>query len=175
MVDTLKVKIRDRIISNYGRLFSREDVASKELEDAINNIIDEMAKQEHVDFSGIDKKKIIQDLLNDFLGFGPIDSLMKDKLVTEIMINGPKKIFVERNGKTQLSDITFKDDKELMYLIHKLLAPTRRRVDESCPYADIALKDGSRVNIIIPPLALDGPMVTIRKFLNIIMKRMLKQ
>jgi pilus assembly protein CpaF len=168
MVDTLKVKIRDKIISNYGRLFSREDVTSKELEDAINNIMDEMVKQEHVDLGGVDKKKVIQDLLNDFLGFGPIDSLMKDKLVTEIMINGPKKIFVERNGKTQLSDITFKDDKELMYLIHKLLAPTRRRVDESSPYADIALKDGSRVNIIIPPLALDGPMVTIRKFLNII-------
>ena len=168
MVDTLKVKIRDRIISSYGRLFSKEDVSSKELEDAINYIMNEMAQQEHIDFQGVNKEKIVQELLNDFLGFGPIDSLMKDKLVTEIMVNGPKKIFVERNGKTQLSDITFKDDKELMYLIHKLLAPTRRRVDESSPYADISLKDGSRVNIIIPPLALDGPMVTIRKFSNIL-------
>lgn len=166
MVDMLKVKVRDRIISSYGRLFSKEDVSADELEDAINHILNEMVQQEHINLQGVDKKKVIQELLNDFLGFGPVDSLMKDILVTEIMINGPKKIFVERNGKAQLSDITFKDDKELMYLIYKLLAPTRRRVDESNPYADISLKDGSRVNIIIPPLALDGPMVTIRKFSN---------
>jgi len=91
---------------------------------------------------------------------------MKDSQVTEIMINGPKKVFVERNGKTELSNITFEDDKQLMYLIHKLIAPTRRRVDESSPYNDLSLKDGSRVNIIIPPLALDGPTITIRKFLR---------
>lgn len=168
MVDMLKVKIRNRIISNYGKLFSNEDLPPKELEEAIIQILNEMAQEEQANLQGIDKQKLIQELLNDFLGFGPIDSLMKDPLVTEIMINGPKKIFVERNGKAQLSEITFTDDKQLMYLIYKLLAPTRRRVDESSPFADISLKDGSRVNIIIPPLALDGPMVTIRKFLNIL-------
>lgn len=166
MVDMLKVKVRDRIISNYGKLFSRGDTSAKELEEAIIQILNEIIQQEHISLQEVDRQKIIQELLDDFLGFGPIDSLMKDKLVTEIMINGPKKIFVERHGKAQLSEITFKDNNELMYLIHKLLAPTRRRVDESNPYADISLKDGSRVNIIIPPLALDGPMVTIRKFLN---------
>jgi len=164
MVDALKIRVRDRIISSHGKLFSREDVSARELEDVIIHILNEMVQQEHINLLVAERQRIIQELLNDFLGFGPIDSLMRDSLVTEIMINGPKKIFVERNGKALLSEITFKDDKELMYLIYKLLAPTRRRVDESNPYADISLKDGSRVNIIIPPLALDGPMVTIRKF-----------
>lgn len=166
MIDAIKVKIRDRIISSYGRLFFKEDVSAKELEDALNQILNEMVQQEHINLQDSDRRIIIQELLNDFLGFGPIDSLMKDPQVTEIMINGPKKVFVERNGKAELSQITFKDEKQLMYLVYKLLAPTRRRVDESNPYADISLKDGSRVNIIIPPLALDGPMITIRKFLH---------
>lgn len=166
MIKTLKLRVRDKVISTHGRLFSAEDISAKELENAVIQALDEMVYQEHVQLQEADKQKIIRELLNDFLGFGPIESLMKDVKVTEVMINGPKKIFVECNGKTQLSDITFEDEKQLMYLIHKLLAPTRRRVDESYPYTDISLKDGSRVNIIIPPLALDGPMVTIRKLLT---------
>ena len=99
MVDAIKVKIRDRIIANYGRLFSREDVSAKELEDAINQILNDMVLQEHVSLLGVDKQKVIQELLNDFLGFGPIDGLMKDTLVTEIMINGTQKVYIEKDRK----------------------------------------------------------------------------
>jgi pilus assembly protein CpaF len=166
MINILKTKVRDKIISGYGRLFSTEDVSSQELEIAINKVLNDFASIERIPLQDLDRRKIVKELLDDFLGFGPIDSLMKDNSITEIMINGPKKIFVERKGITELSGITFEDDKQLMYLIYKLLAPTRRRVDESCPYNDVSLKDGSRVNIIIPPLALDGPSVTIRKFLK---------
>jgi pilus assembly protein CpaF len=166
MIRMLKAKVRDKVITNYGRLFSMEAISSQELEAAINKILSDFVSLERINLQNSDRERIIRELMNDFLGFGPIDSLMKDNRVTEIMINGPKRVFIERNGKSELSDITFEDDKQLMYLIYKLLAPTRRRVDESCPYNDVSLKDGSRVNIIIPPLALDGPSVTIRKFLK---------
>lgn len=166
MIKVLKTKVRDKVIVEYGRLFSSEDISVEEFKDAITQTLNSIIHYEHVNIQPAEKEKIIRDLLNDFLGFGPVDALMKDPHVSEIMINGPKKIFVERNGKTELSDIIFEDDKHLMYLIHKILSPTRRRVDESYPYTDISLKDGSRVNIIIPPLAIDGPMVTIRKFLD---------
>ncbi|MBN2830822.1 MAG: CpaF family protein [Candidatus Omnitrophica bacterium] len=166
MVKALKTKVRDKVIVEYGRLFSAQDISAEEFKEAVAQTLNTIVYHEHIDLRALDKERIISELLNDFLGFGPLDSVMKDPRVSEIMVNGPKKIFIERNGKTLLSDITFEDEKQLMYLIHKLLAPTRRRVDESYPYTDISLKDGSRVNIIIPPIALDGPMVTIRKFLD---------
>ncbi|MFY9402314.1 MAG: CpaF family protein [Candidatus Omnitrophota bacterium] len=166
MRDDLKAKVRDKVISSYGRIFSAEEVSSQNLESIIKKILNDFVSLEHISLQETERAKIVKDLMDDFLGFGPIDVLMKDNSITEIMINGPKKIFIEKKGITKLSDITFEDDKQLMYLIYKLLAPTRRRVDESCPYNDVSLKDGSRVNIIIPPLALDGPSVTIRKFLK---------
>ncbi|MFA5438141.1 MAG: ATPase, T2SS/T4P/T4SS family, partial [Candidatus Omnitrophota bacterium] len=166
MVKDLKIKVRDRVIVEYGRLFSAEDISSDELKEAIVQTLNTIIYHERINLGSAEREVIIRDILDDFIGFGPIDSLMKDSRVTEIMINGPKKVFIERNGKSELSDITFEDDKQLMYLIYKLLAPTRRRIDESSPYNDVSLKDGSRVNIIIPPLALDGPTVTIRKFLK---------
>lgn len=166
MVKDLKIKVRDRVIVEYGRLFSAEDISPDELREAIVQTLNTIIYSDRVNLGSAEREKIIRDILDDFIGFGPIDTLMKDNRVTEIMINGPKKVFIERNGKSELSGITFEDDKQLMYLIYKLLAPTRRRIDESSPYNDVSLKDGSRVNIIIPPLALDGPTVTIRKFLK---------
>jgi len=89
---------------------------------------------------------------------------MKDPMVTEIMINGPRKVYIEKMGRKMLTNVIFDDDASLMRLIYRILSPTRRRVDEYSPYTDVSLPDGSRVNIIIPPLALDGPTITIRKF-----------
>jgi pilus assembly protein CpaF len=113
-----------------------------------------------------EKNKIISELVDEFVGLGPIEILMRDPEITEIMINGPKKIYIERRGRNELSEIAFEDEQQLRCLIYKMLAPTRRRVDESYPYTDVSLKDGSRVNIIIPPLALNGSTITIRKFLK---------
>ena len=166
MAKTLKNKIREKVISSYSSLFSGEPLQEKELEGVVVEVLNDIVYREHTQLAEAEKKQIISELINDFVGFGPIDSLMKDSRVTEVMINGPSKVFVERHGKHELSGITFEDEKQLMYLIYKLLAPTHRRVDSSYPFTDVSLEDGSRVNVIIPPLALDGPVVTIRKFLN---------
>jgi pilus assembly protein CpaF len=163
-IKILKDKIRKKIISEYSGLFSRDSVDVKELEEAIIQVVEDIIHREHESLSDPDKKRIISEMIDELLGLGPIENLMKDPQITEIMINGPKKIYIEKLGKTELSDVTFDDEQQLMYLIYKMLAPTRRRVDESYPYTEISLKDGSRVNIVIPPLALNGPIVTIRKF-----------
>jgi pilus assembly protein CpaF len=162
----LKNRIRQRLVFEHSGLFSKETVDVKELEETITRVLEDTVYREHVNIQAQDKKRIISEMVDEFIGFGPIESLMNDHQVTEIMINGPKKVYVERSGQPELSSITFDDDQQLMYLIHKILAPTRRHVDESYPYTEVSLRDGSRVNIIIPPLALNGPSVTIRKFLK---------
>lgn len=111
-----------------------------------------------------DRSSIVVDLLDEILGFGPIEPLLKDETITEIMINGPKHVFVERMGKLHLTKVQFHDDGHLMNIIERIIAPLGRRIDESSPLVDARLEDGSRVNIIIPPLSLIGPCVTIRKF-----------
>ena len=163
---TLKDKIRQKIISEYSNLSSKGSIEENEFREVVDQIIEDIIRREHPSLSDADKKDIINELINEFLGFGPIENLLKDPAITEIMINGPNHIYVEREGKKELTNITFDNDKQLMEIIYKLVAPTRRRVDESFPYTEIALKDGSRVNIIIPPLVLAGPTVTIRKFLK---------
>ena len=111
-----------------------------------------------------DKERLIESLMDDILGLGPLEILLNDKEITEIMINHPKQIYVERKGTPMLSDVTFESDKQLMRVIDRVVSSIGRRVDESTPMADARLKDGSRVNVIIPPLALKGPCMTIRKF-----------
>jgi pilus assembly protein CpaF len=161
-----KDKIRRRLISEYSSLLSQGSIEVRDLEEAIIRILDNIVSQEHSRLSEQDKKKIINDVVDEFIGYGPIENLLKDPHVTEIMINGPNKVYIEKNGKTELTTVSFDDEEQLLYLIEKILAPTRRRVDESYPYTEVSLSDGSRVNIVIPPLALNGPIVTIRKFLK---------
>lgn len=159
-----KDKVRKKLISGYGYILSQDPVVVKDLQNAILAVMDDLGKREHLVFPEQDRKDIISELVDEFTGYGPIDILMKDPQVTEIMINGPKKIFAEKDGKTELTNISFDDEQQLMTLVYKILAATRRHVDETYPYTEIALKGGARVNIIIPPLALDGPTLTIRKF-----------
>lgn len=111
-----------------------------------------------------ERLQIISDICDEILGLGPIEALLKDDTITEVMINGPRKIFVEQRGKLHLTDVQFHDDTHLMNIIERILSPLGRRIDEAAPMVDARLEDGSRVNIIIPPLALEGPTVTIRKF-----------
>ena len=161
-----KDKIRKRLISDYAGLFSQDALDIEEMRRAISSILNDVTGRDKMQLSEHERHKIIKDLLDEFTGYGPIDGLLKDNVVTEIMINGPKKIYIEKEGKTMLSDVVFDDDQQLMALVYKILSPTRRRVDESYPYTEVSMKDGSRINIIIPPLALDGPVLTIRKFLK---------
>ena len=113
---------------------------------------------------GIDAARIEREVFNEALRLGPLEDLLADDSVTEIMVNGPQRVYVERGGKLQLTDLQFLDDASVMAIIERIVSPIGRRIDESQPYVDARLADGSRVNAIIPPLALSGPTVTIRKF-----------
>ena len=127
----------------------------------------QMAEQgRFVDIDEASKKKVIDSLCADYLGLGPLQQLMDDEEITEIMINGPFQVYIEKHGKKQTSDVKFDSDTHLRYIVEKMILPTGRRVDESYPYVDFALENGSRVNVILPPLSVKGATVTIRKFLR---------
>ncbi|MDD4294226.1 MAG: CpaF family protein [Candidatus Omnitrophica bacterium] len=114
------------------------------------------------------REKIIRELILEFLGFGPLQEPMNDPEVTEIMVNGPDSVYIEKDGKKQPTDIKFDNEQQLRHMVEKMIRPTGRRVDESYPYVDFSLTDGSRVNVILPPLSVGGATVTIRKFLKTI-------
>ena len=135
-----------------------------EVEQVIGNYVDKVLEDNPFAVPVSERGRIVSDLRDEMLGLGPIESLLKDPSITEIMVNGPKKVFVERMGKLQLSGVQFHDDAHVMNIIERILSPIGRHIDESTPLVDARLKDGSRVNIIIPPLALCGPCITIRKF-----------
>ncbi len=111
-----------------------------------------------------DRSRLIMDIVHEALGYGPIEPLIRDPAITEVMVNGPNSVFIEQAGKIHPTDIRFRDDHHVMRIIEKIVAGVGRRIDESQPYVDARLPDGSRVNAIIPPLALNGPCLTIRKF-----------
>jgi pilus assembly protein CpaF len=163
VIKTLKGKVRERLVN---KVFSLENATTEEYRKAVHQELDAVIHSEHLNLPLEEKNRIINEMTDELSGFGPIENLMKDRSVTEIMIVGAKKVYIERSGKKELSAIVFEDEQHLMQLVYKLLAPTRRRVDESFPYTEIALKDGSRINIIISPLSLEGPVITIRKFLK---------
>ncbi len=166
MSKIIKDKIKQVLVSEYSGLFTGNIINEEELKKVILRILDNIGRNERVVISEQDRNLVISELLNELVGFGPIDSLLKDPEITEIMINGPKKIYIEKKGNMELSSTIFEDEKQLTHLIHKIISPTRRRVDEFSPYVDVALPDGSRVNIVISPIALDGSALTIRKFMK---------
>ncbi|AFH62393.2 CpaF family protein [Paenibacillus caseinilyticus] len=152
-----------------NRLYKQ--VLSELKDDDVESVIgklDAMAVEilkEDESFRGrIDRKKVIDELVNDLTGFGPINPLLLDDEVSEVMVNGPNQVYVERSGRLELTHVQFRDDEHVMSVIDKIVAPIGRRIDESSPMVDARLPDGSRVNVIIPPLALKGPTITIRKF-----------
>ena len=166
MAQGLKERIRQIFVSQYSELLSQDQVDEAEIRQIIAKTIENILGRPRGSLAEEEKNKIISELVDEFAGLGPIENLMKDPEITEIMINGPGRIYIEKQGKKEVSDIVFEDEQQLRCLIYKILAPTRRRVDESYPFTDVSLKDGSRVNIIILPLSLDGSTITIRKFLK---------
>lgn len=111
-----------------------------------------------------DMNQIVKEILDEALGLGPLEDMLADKTISEIMVVGPKKIYFEKSGKVKLSDVTFTNDRQVLNVIERIVAPIGRRIDEKTPYVDARLKDGSRVHAIIPPCAIDGCVITIRKF-----------
>ena len=141
-----------------------DDVDKSELEKEVKEKIDKLLESEGADLPRPDKNKLASEILNETLGFGPIDPLLREESISEIMVNGPKQVYIEKDGKLELTEIAFKDDEHVRHVIEKIVAPLGRRIDESSPMVDARLPDGSRVNAIIPPLAINGSTLTIRKF-----------
>ncbi len=158
----LRVQLQTKIINNLDPRLDLSDVKAvrSNIEEMFNRYLDE----EGVVITRVERQRMLDQIVDEILGFGPIQPLLNDDSITEVMVNGPFRVYIERKGKLQLSDVTFQSDDHVMRVIERIIAPIGRRVDESKPYEDARLPDGSRVNIIIPPLALNGPVVTIRKF-----------
>jgi len=165
--ERLKQQVHERIVNQFGSEVlgdgdgrdQRERLRAK-----VEELVIKIGSEEGINLSRNEHERIISDLINEILGLGPIEPLLNDGEVSEVMVNGVNQVYVERAGKLELTDVTFKDEDHLMNIIQKIVAPLGRRVDESSQYCDARLPDGSRVNVIIPPLALDGPTVTIRVF-----------
>ncbi len=139
--------------------------AGRELRRKVESIVLELMDHLHVEILDKEKRQqFVQEVLDEALGYGPLEVLLRDPSISEIMVNGKDQIYIERGGKIYLTDVTFLSDDQLRVIIDRILAPLGKRVDDSMPYADARLPDGSRVNVIIPPLALTGPTITIRKF-----------
>lgn len=136
-----------------------EDVAREKIRQIIGEVVSKGRLPE-----GIDPERLENDAFNEAMRLGPLEELLEDDTITEIMVNGPDKIYVERKGRLELSECQFSDNESVMAVIDRIVAPLGRRIDESQPYVDARLADGSRVNAIIAPLALSGPTITIRKF-----------
>jgi pilus assembly protein CpaF len=162
----IKNKIRHCLKKEYGHIFSREELKEEQLRYTISGIINGLKDRERLQLDESTSKKIIDELIDEFLGLGPLKTLLEDNSITEIMVNGPERVYIEKDGRTILSNVKFESNQHLFYIIQKILSPTRRHVDEMSPFVDVSLPDGSRVNIIIPPLSLVGPVLTIRKFMK---------
>ena len=168
VMQELKLAIHRRIVDEMTPEEQRLLVRGESAREQIKNVISAYSAREisagTQTLTRSERNKLVDDICNELLGLGPLEPLLKNDSITEIMVNGAKNIFIEQEGKLKLTDIHFYNDTHLMNIIERILTPLGRRVDESSPLVDARLADGSRVNIIIPPLSLVGPAVTIRKF-----------
>ncbi len=139
-------------------------MASDRLAIEVERLLADIATDKRIQLNGREQRQLAGELVNDMLGLGPLEPLLEDETVADIMVNGPEKVFVERAGRVYLSNVKFRDAAHVANICQRIAADVGRRVDESSPMADARLKDGSRVNIVFPPLALDGPYISIRKF-----------
>jgi pilus assembly protein CpaF len=162
---TLKERIQDKLIAE---LDPQMDITqTEEVRGTIEHLYEQILAQEGHILSRQERQRLFEQIVAEILGFGPLELYLGDETVSEIMVNGPRKIFIERSGKIERVNMTFESDEHVMRIIDRIVSPLGRRIDESSPMVDARLPDGSRVNAIIPPLALNGPTLTIRKFSKI--------
>jgi pilus assembly protein CpaF len=145
-------------------LSALEHASEAELRNEINTISGEILEERGIILNRDDRQALNKELYDEVTGLGPLETLLRDDTVNDILVNGPAQVFVERDGKLELSNVTFKDEKHLLRIIDKIVSAVGRRVDESNPYVDARLQDGSRFNAMVPPVAVDGSLVSIRKF-----------
>jgi pilus assembly protein CpaF len=160
----LRHRVHGALIEELGPVLYDKRLSEDDLRRKVHDALQAALAQERTPLSAADRNQLIQDVSDDILGYGPIDKLLRDDDVSEIMCNGPDQIFAERSGKLRLEDVSFADELHLRRIIDKIVAQVGRRIDESSPLCDARLADGSRVNAVVAPLAVGGPFLTIRKF-----------
>ena len=148
-----------RIDTEVAAKLERDELARQ-----LTNVVSEIIVELKLQLNHAEQRQLVTLLLDDMLGLGPIEPLLGDEGITDIMVNGPKRVYVERKGKLELTDVTFRDNGHVMSVATRIVTQVGRRIDESSPLVDARLMDGSRVNIIVPPLAIDGPSISIRKY-----------
>ncbi|MEM9754664.1 MAG: CpaF family protein [Pseudomonadota bacterium] len=162
-LEEIKTEMHHRLLENLN-LSALEGAKESELKAEINAITSEELGDMGIVLNRDDRQTLQSELFDEVTGLGPLETLLKDDSVNDILVNGPNRVFVERKGKLTLTDIKFKDERHLLRIIDKIVSAVGRRVDESTPYVDARLKDGSRFNAMVPPIAVDGSLVSIRKF-----------
>jgi pilus assembly protein CpaF len=157
-----KFRVQNRLINE---LDPKLDLTNQvEVRRQIEDLFGKIADEEGLALTRAERVRMLEQITDEILGLGPLEPLLRDETLTEVMVNGPQQVYIERDGKLELTNVTFQNDEHVMKIIQRIIAPIGRRVDESSPMVDARLADGSRVNAIIPPLSLVGPVITIRKF-----------
>ncbi len=160
--------LRERVHRDFIEKVNQQDLSLLDVkgdkEEELLKIMESLIEVKAPHVSRTERSKLLKEIYSDVMGLGPLESLLDDNEVTEIMVNGPYRVYVERKGKLELSDVVFKDNSHVMNIINRIVSSVGRRVDESSPMVDARLSDGSRFNAVIPPLSLVGPSMTIRKF-----------
>ena len=164
ILDELRQRVHHHLIESLGPVLYDRRLGEDDLRRRVHEQLQAALAQERAPLSAADKAQLIQDVSDDILGYGPIDRLLNDDDVSEVMVNGPETVFVERKGKIEKAEASFVDETHLRRIIDKIVGQVGRRIDESTPMVDARLPDGSRVNAVIHPLAIGGPFLTIRKF-----------
>lgn len=169
VLDERAVRFQELKTSIHRKLVEQLDMTklgnvSDETKEQVRQVVEALCDEEDTLLNFQEKKRLTEEILNETFGLGPLEQLLKDPKISDILINGPKQVYIESSGRLTLTDLKFKDNAHLLHIIDKIVAPLGRRCDEVCPMVDARLKDGSRVNAIIPPLAIDGPSLSIRRF-----------
>ncbi len=162
-LENIKRRIHQRLVDKVD-LSRVGDLKGESFRREIRMVVEQLCDSENSYLNRTERDRLVEEVLDETLGLGPLEFLLKDTSISDILINGPKNIYVERRGKLEKTDVEFRDNKHLMQIIDRIVSRVGRRVDETCPMVDARLEDGSRVNAIIPPLALDGAAVSIRRF-----------
>jgi pilus assembly protein CpaF len=166
---SLKGRMHLKLLERFD-LAALETLAPESLRQEISSMVARLLQEEQTAINDIERRTLIRDIQHEMLGFGPIELLMADPTVSDILVNSFEQIYVERKGRLELTNVSFTDEKHLLRIIDKIVSLVGRHIDESSPMVDARLPDGSRVNAVIPPVALDGPMMSIRRFAHIPLK-----
>ncbi|MDP2776071.1 MAG: ATPase, T2SS/T4P/T4SS family, partial [Anaerolineales bacterium] len=158
----LKMRVQNKLLAEIDP--SMDISRTEDVRRTIQTLFEQILSEENIVLSRPERARLFEQIAAEILGLGPLQSLLEDDTITEIMVNGPKNIYIERKGKLHRVPVTFESNEHVMRIIDRIVSPLGRRIDESSPYVDARLQDGSRVNAVIPPISLVGPVLTIRKF-----------